>query len=176
MDPLAWLGLRDPDDSNLAAIQRAVREVLPEDEAVVIRYIVIVAILLSKVAYSDGTIAHSERDHLRGLFQHIDRLPPDGIEHVCDTLYQRVPQLTQNELTLCFRELKSLCDGRERQRIVRLLGDLARVDGHIHERELGEIADISTHLGVPEDELDGLLFPSDEGESGASEPPDQPES
>lgn len=157
MDPLAWLGLREPEESHLAAIQRAVRDVLPDDEAVVIRYIVIVAILLTKVAYADGRLERSELDHLKALFRHIDRLLPEGIEQVCEALDDRVPELSGAELKLCYRELKSFCDGRERRQVVRMLAELARVDGKIGPSERVEIRTIGEELGLAEDELEREL-------------------
>lgn len=174
MDPLAWLGLRDPEESHLAAIQRSVREVLPDDEAVVIRYIVIVAILLTRVAYSDGTLVRSELDHLRGLFRHIDRLPPEGIEQLCDTLYERVPELAAGDVERCMKELRSLCDRSERRQVVRLLADLARADGQIGAPERGALQRIGAELDIDEGELDELLAPPDSAPTAEpeAEPPD----
>jgi DnaJ like chaperone protein len=173
VDPLAWLGLRDPEESHLAAVQRSVREVLPDDEAVVIRYIVIVAILLTQVAYADGSVVRSELDHLRALFRHIDRLPPDGIERVCDTLYDRVPRLSRDDLDRCVRELRSLCNGDERRQVIRLLADLARADGQIAAPERGALFGIGTDLNIPDEELEELLeAPADSDPAPPSDSPD----
>lgn len=177
VDPLAWLGLREPEESHLAAVQRAVRELLPDDEAVVIRYIVIVAILLTRVAYADGSVVRSELDHLRGLFRHIDRLPPEGIERVCDSLYERVPQLERSDLDLCMKELRSLCNRDERRQVIRLLADLARADGQIAAPERGALLSIGGDLNLDEEELEELLeAPADvEPAPPESEPEPEPE-
>jgi DnaJ like chaperone protein len=176
VDPLAWLGLRDPEESHLAAVQRSVREVLPDDEAVVIRYIVIVAILLTRVAYADGSVVRSELDHLRALFRHVDRLPPDGIEQVCDTLYDRVPRLERADVDRCVRELRSLCNRDERRQVMRLLADLARADGQIAAPERGALLGIGTDLNIPDEELEELLEATAESDP-APRPDDQaPES
>ena len=88
MDPLAWLGLRKgrSEYPRLSAVRAIVRELLPDDEPVVIRYIVVVAMLLSRVAFADGRFLECERDHLRLLFKHIDRMPPDGIARLTAAL------------------------------------------------------------------------------------------
>ena len=154
MGALAWLGLKDADDSHLSQIQEAVRAVLPDDEGVVIRYIVIVAVLLTRVAYADGRLHRAEHDHLRGLLSRIERLPQDGIECLCETLSEHVPQLTPAELKSCYRELKSLCDAKERRRVMRLLARLATVDGVVAEAERAELLAIGTALGISEEATD----------------------
>ena len=78
MDPLGWLGLRKTRHAtpNLSAFHEVVRGFLPDDEPVVIRYVVVVAVLLTRVAHADGTMLHAELEHLRNVFRHIDRMPP----------------------------------------------------------------------------------------------------
>jgi DnaJ like chaperone protein len=158
MDPLSWLGLRKKggDYPNLGAIHAAVRELLPDDEQVIIRYIVIVAVLLTKVAKADGRVLECELDRLRALFSHIDRIPPESIDKLCDTLNESVSQLDPKELELCFRELKSLCDASERVGVMRLLARQATADGQIVASEHGELLAIARELGVPEDALEEL--------------------
>ncbi|MCC6527562.1 MAG: TerB family tellurite resistance protein [Polyangiaceae bacterium] len=158
MDPLGWLGLRKRRDETprLTAVINAVRALLPEDESVVVRYIVIVGILLTQVASSDGRVAASETAHLEALFRHIDRLPPDGISNVLEVLNENVPKLSEDEVKLCFSELKSLCDGRERRQILRLLAQLATADGTIRPAEHGVLSQIAEELDVGAEELEGL--------------------
>ena len=62
MDLLAWLGLRKAKggQTSLSAVHHAVRELLPDDEPVVIRYIVVVAVLLTRIAHTDGQPVPSE--------------------------------------------------------------------------------------------------------------------
>jgi DnaJ like chaperone protein len=154
VDPLAWLGLREGADGNLLKIQAAVRDVLPEDrEAVVVRYIVVVCILLTRVAYADGRVDGCELDHLRGLLRRVDRLPPEGIEAVCHTLHQLVPALSQDALKLCYCELRALCDAKERRQVMRLLAELARVDGTIGDAERQELECIAGQLGLGASDL-----------------------
>jgi uncharacterized tellurite resistance protein B-like protein len=168
VDPLAWLGLRESADSNLVKIQTAVRDVLPKDrEAVVVRYIVVVCILLTRVACADGRVDRSELDHLRALLRRVDRLPAAGIDAVCRILHQRVPALTREELKLCYCELRALCDAKERRQVMRLLADLARVDGTIGEAELRELDAIAGQLGLARSDF-GLDGPA------AADPPHEP--
>jgi len=155
VDPLAWLGLKKQKDAHpqLSAINTAVRELLPDDEPVVLRYIVIVAVLLTRVAHADGVFLECELNHLHQLFQHIDRMPPDGITTLCGTLNEHVPNLSEEESALCFRELKSLCNADERLQVMRLLAGLATADGGIVPSEHGTIMAIGAELGVPEESL-----------------------
>ena len=62
VDPLAWLGLKSKKDAQqgLSAIQSEVRSLLPDDEPVVVRYIVIVAVLLTRIAFADGRVETRE--------------------------------------------------------------------------------------------------------------------
>ncbi len=151
MDPLAWLGLKRGRAKlpHLAAIQERVRALLPNDEPPVIRYIVIVAILLTRVAQSDGHVLNCELDHLRALFRHIDRMPPDGGDTLCRTLNEQVAELGEQELQACYRELKSLCNAKERLQVMRLLASQATSDGAVAPSEHTELMAIAEALDVP---------------------------
>lgn len=149
MDPLAWLGLRDSPGTNLGAIHAVLREALPEDEPVVVRYVVVVCVLLTRVAAADGRVATCEFEHLRSLLRGLERLPPQAIEQVCTVLRERVPALERDELEACFAELRSLCDGAERRKVMTLLTDLARADGTVSPGEIRELETIAGALGVP---------------------------
>lgn len=158
MNPLAWLGF-GPSKArleHLGAIHARIRQLLPDDEPVVLRYIVTVAVLLTRVAQSDGRFPECERDHLRALFRHIDRLPPAGIDALCDTLNEHVARLTPDELDVCYRELKSLCDASERMQLMRLLASQATADGIVEPAEHVALVEIATALGVPLDAVEPL--------------------
>lgn len=135
---------------------RVVRELLPDDEPVVVRYIVVVAALLTKVAHADGVFLECELDHLRSLFRHIDRMPPDGIDRLCQVLDEAVPELTEDENELCMRELKTLCDADERLQIMRLLASQANSDGCIVASEHGTLMEIARALDVPEESMEKI--------------------
>jgi DnaJ like chaperone protein len=158
VDPLAWLGLKPKRDEHprLSAITQEVRRLLPDDEPVVVRYIVIVAVFLTKVAHSDGLLMQCELDHLARLFRHIDRMPPDGIDGLCRVLNDKVPELDEEEEALCLRELKALCDADERLQIMRLLASQATSDGHIVASEHGTLMEIARALDVPETEIEHI--------------------
>jgi uncharacterized tellurite resistance protein B-like protein len=146
---LAWLGLKDGGEyPNLDALMKELRKALPDDESVLIRYIAIVCVLIAKVAWADGRLSDEEEANLRDLLQHVDRISPSGVDAVCRTLKGKLPELTDEELNLCYRELKSLCDGRERFEIIRLLARLAAVDGATSTAEHVELEAIASHLGV----------------------------
>lgn len=169
MDPLAWLGLKKSSaPAGLAAVHAEVQALLPDDEPVVIRYIVVVAVLLTHVAYADGVVAPDELDHLRVLFRHIDRLPPEEIETLCRTLHEHIPELTDAELEVCFRELKSLCDAEERLQVLRLLASVALANGKIAPSQHGALLKIAQAIGVSEA---GLVEVEREVRSGATPPP-----
>jgi DnaJ like chaperone protein len=147
---LAWLGLKQGDEyPNLDALIKALRQALPEDESVLIRYIAIVVVLIARVAWADGRLSEQEEHRLRELLAHVDRLSPTGVEAVCQTLKGKLPQVSDEELALCFRELKSLCDARERVEIIRLLARLAEVDGETSTAEHAELEAIAEQLGIP---------------------------
>jgi DnaJ like chaperone protein len=158
MDPLAWLGLKRTRRrrANLTEIHECVRKLLPNDEPVVLRYIVIVAVLLTRVAQSDGNVLSCEMDHLRLLFQHIDRMPPEGVDELCATLNDRVPLLTEEELRLCFRELKSLCNAKERLQVMRLLASQATSDGSVAPSEHSTLVEIADGLDVPTELIEDI--------------------
>ncbi len=180
MAPLAWLGLRKRGQHpNLSQIQERVRELLPDDEPVVIRYIVIVAVLLTRVAYADGRFLKCELDHLRALFKHIDRMPDGGIDVLCDVLNEVAPSLPNAELELCFRELKALCDGTERQQVMRLLTSQAKADGQIASSEHAVLRAIAAELDIPNETMDEIELSALAGEVVAvtvdSQPKPEPE-
>ncbi len=158
VDPFAWLGLRKSREANahLSAVHEVVRELLPKDEPVVVRYIVVVAIFLTRVAHADGRVVAAERERLRALFTHIDRMPPDAIDDFCDVLDRCAPKLSRAEIGLCYGEIKSLCDAKERHQVLRLLARQASADGDIHIEEHRALLEIATKLGVAAHVVDAL--------------------
>ncbi|MDI3283690.1 TerB family tellurite resistance protein [Polyangium sp. 15x6] len=154
MGLLAWLGLKRGDTyPNVDALLAELRRALPDDEAVVLRYIAAVVVLLGKVAGVDGRLTEGEEQTLRSLLAHIEGLSPEAIEAVTHALKGKLPELRDEELTLCVRELKSLCDGRERVEVIRLLAKVAVADGRLSEVERAELHHVAADLGVPESEL-----------------------
>ncbi len=160
MDPLAWLGLSKSRSgtAHLSAIHVRVKALLPEDESVVHRYIVIVSVLLTRISQSDGQVRPCEFERLNALFRHVERMPVGGAESLCNVLTEVVPKLTPSELGLCYRELKSLCNADERLQVVRLLASQASVDGAIAPSEHSELAKIADALGVPIDLVEPLAI------------------
>jgi len=154
---LAWLGLRRGDAyPNVDALLRELREALPEDEGFVLRYIAVVIVLLGKVAYADGRFSAEEETSLRALLSHVERMAPSGVEAVCKAMRRDLGGMTESELELCYRELRALCDGRERVEVMRLLARLAAADGALSEAELKELSEIASELGVPPGELEAV--------------------
>ena len=149
MGLLSWLGLRRGDGyPNLDALLVELRKALPDDESVLIRYIAIVLVLVSKVAWADGRLSPAEDRSLRELLSHVDGLSPTGVEAVVAALHGKFPEVSDSELTLCYRELKSLCNARERVEILRLLAKLAAVDGDTSTAEHDELESIAGELGI----------------------------
>lgn len=154
MGLLAWLGLKRGDTyPNVDALLAELRRALPDDEAVVLRYIAAVVVLLGKVAGVDGRLTEGEEQQLRSMLAHIEGLSPEAIEAVTRALKGKLPELRDEELTLCVRELKSLCDGRERVEVIRLLAKVAVADGRLSDAERAELHHVAADLGVPESEL-----------------------
>lgn len=150
MGILAWLGLQNGDAyPNVEALTRELRKAMPESESCVLRYIAVVVVLLGRVALADGRFSALEEEQLRGLLEHIEGLSPTGVDAVCRAVQGKTTKLTEEELTLCYRELKALCDGKERVEVLRLLRDLAAVDGRPSRAEREEIERIATEIGVP---------------------------
>ncbi|MSP26159.1 MAG: TerB family tellurite resistance protein [Myxococcales bacterium] len=158
MDPLAWLGLRRGKArlEHLTAIHARIRTLLPTDEPVVLRYIVTVAVLLTRVAQADGRFLDCERDHLRALFQHIDRIAPEGVDGLCDVLNEHVALLSEEELDVCYREIKSLCDAGERMQLMRLLASQATADGIVEPSEHATLTEIAMALGISPEVIEPL--------------------
>ncbi len=149
MGLLSWLGIRREDEyPNLDALLRELRRALPDDESVFIRYIAIVIVLMGKVAWADGRLSAEEEARTRELLSHIQRMSPSGVEAVCSALKGPLPSVTDDELALCYREIKALCDRRERVEILRLLAKLAAVDGEPSTAEHAELETIASALGI----------------------------
>ncbi|MFP6685479.1 MAG: TerB family tellurite resistance protein, partial [Polyangiaceae bacterium] len=148
----------------------------------VVRYIVIVAVLLTRIAFADGRVAQSEVDRVCALFRHIDRIPPSRIDSFWHSLMEHVPKLSDHECSLCFRELKALCNAEERFQVMRLLASQAIADGDIHPSEHSELMAIAYELDVPARDIEELAtevlassrvsFPSDAGKSPGNDDSD----
>src|SRR5690606_33070475 len=127
-----WLRLnRDGRSERLAAVHRAARALLPDDEPYVVRYVVVCAILLARVAHADGILMAAERRHLRELLERCGRLAPHHLEELCNALDTQVPALEEAEIEACHREIRSLCDAAQRERVLELLARQAVSDGHL---------------------------------------------
>ncbi|AUX46186.1 DNA-binding protein [Sorangium cellulosum] len=149
MGLLAWLGLKQGGSfPNLDALLKELRTALPDDEAVVLRYIATVIVLLGKVACVDGRFSSKEDELLRELLTHVDGLAPSGVDAVFNALQGKLPALQEGEVDRCYRELKSLCNASERVEVVRLLIRLAAADGAPTPAERAEIQSIAEELGV----------------------------
>ena len=157
MGLLSWLGFKQEDAyPNLDALLRELRKALPEDESVVLRYIAIVIVLLGKVACADGRFNQHEDRKLRSMLGRIERLNPASADAVCEALQGKIPKMSEEELSLCYRELKALCDGRERREVMRLLVSIAVSDGAPSEAERTELQNIAEELGISLDDLTSL--------------------
>ncbi|WP_437631407.1 TerB family tellurite resistance protein [Sorangium sp. So ce854] len=155
MGLLGWLGLKQGGSfPNLDALLKELRAALPDDEAVVLRYIATVIVLLGKVACVDGRFSSKEDALLRELLTHVDGLAPSGVDAVFNALQGKLPALQEGEVDRCYRELKALCNARERVEVVRLLIRLAAADGAPTPAERAEITSIAEELGVPLAEIE----------------------
>lgn len=155
MGLLSWLGLKRGDaHPNVDALLAELRRALPHDESVVLRYIVAVVVLLGKVAGADGRFTAREEETLRNLLARIEGLAPADIDAVARALDGKVPDLREAELDLCVRELKALCDAKERVEIIRLLAKVAGADGRLVPAERAELRRVADELGVPPSETE----------------------
>ena len=144
------------------------RSLLPDDEAVVVRYIVVVSALLARTALADGRVLGSERASLRSLFEHIDSLPKDGIERLIACLEEQANKLQPDELETCYREIRSICDHGERLQVLQRLVEVADADGRIHAREAQILQATASELSIASEELDSMLLQA--GQARESEP------
>jgi uncharacterized tellurite resistance protein B-like protein len=152
---LAWLGLKRGDSyPNLDALLAELRRALPDDESVLLRYVASVAVLLVQVASADGRFSEREERTLRELLAHIKGLKPQDIDVVARALEGTVTELTDEEREVCVRELKGICDGRERYEVVRLLAKVAAADGQLTPAERAELREVAKELGVSADEVE----------------------
>jgi len=154
---LSWLGLnRDDEHPNVDALLAELKRALPNNESVVLRYIAAVVVLLGKVANADGNFNAGEEASLRNLLARIEGLSPENIEAVTRAIAGKMPDLREDELDLCMRELKALCDGKERVEVFRLLAEVALSDGKITPAERAELKHVADELGVPKSELNAV--------------------
>lgn len=154
---LSWLGLqRGGEYPNLDALHAALKVALPTDESVIVRYIAVVVALLGRIACVDGRFSEQEEAKLRDLLTHVERLSPPGVDAVCSALRGKLPLMSDHEISLCYSELKALCDGQERRQVLRLLVQLAAVDGTLTPEEDAELRAIAAEMGVPAAEIEGL--------------------
>jgi len=152
---LAWLGLKQGDSyPNLDALLAELRRALPDDESVLLRYVASVAVLLVQVASADGRFTEREEQTLRELLTHIKGLKPQDIDVVARALEGTVTELTDEEREVCVRQLKGICDGRERYEVVRLLAKVAAADGQLTPAERAELREVAKELGLSADEVD----------------------
>lgn len=154
MGLLSFLGLKRTDaHPNIDALLAELRRALPNDESVVLRYIAAVVVLLGKVASADGKFTAGEEETLKSLLGRIQGLSPEHIDAVTRALEGKIPDLRDEERDVCIRELKALCDSKERLEVFRLLARVALADGDLTPAEKAELELLASDLGVPESEI-----------------------
>jgi DnaJ like chaperone protein len=164
---LEWLGLeRNEGYPNLDKLVAELRRALPHDEAVIIRYLAVVIALLGQVAYADGRLTPAEETTVRRLLEHTGRLAPAAVDAVCTALRTDLGDMRDEERERCYREIRSLCDARERVQVMRLLIGVAAADGALSPQEEAEIHAIASELAVPPDEVEALTDEVDERRGG----------
>lgn len=139
-------------DDASAALRRAVESQMRGADDETIRIVTAVAGLLAAVAYADRVFAPEEVEHVRSSIARINGMTEQGTNAICGTLRRHLAELSTLHTHGFTRDLKELTEPHVRAEILDVLVDLAAADGQITLPEVNLMRQLTTALGLGQDD------------------------
>lgn len=142
-------------DGGDALLQGVIAERLGDSELVPV--VTAVAVLLGRVAYADRQFAAPERERIRAELRSLAAFSGEDAEVVLDVLSTHIEEIGAGPTAAHCLVLRERLDRGTRMTMLRLLVDLAIVDGHLFKLETGLLERISAELELDPAESDALI-------------------
>jgi uncharacterized tellurite resistance protein B-like protein len=135
-----------------AALAATVRSQIPDADDATVRVVTAVAGLLAAVAYADRVFDPAEVAYVRESIGRINGITPAAQSTICGVLGSHLAELSSVHAHAFTRDLKQLTGRDMRLEILDVLVDLAAADGVIVLREVNQLRQITTSLGLTQDD------------------------
>src|SRR3954468_125064 len=129
-----------------------VREHLPAADDETVRVVAALGGLLAAAAYADRDYSSEEETVVRTLLARVNGITAAGIDAVCDAIRRHVVEASTVGIPRFTRELRELGDTELRREVLDALVDLAAADGRITMNETNLLRQITTSLGLSQDD------------------------
>jgi uncharacterized tellurite resistance protein B-like protein len=149
----------EPSSGDETFLEPLVAKHLEGADAVTIRIVAAIAGLLATVAYADSHFAPEEQQQLEEDLRRIQGLSPTGVTAICDLLRAHAARIATVESPRFTRELRELADRDLRLEILGLLIKLAAADGTISLVEVNLLRQLTTALGLTQDDFNQAQAP-----------------
>jgi uncharacterized tellurite resistance protein B-like protein len=148
---LKWARDREvPSDAREILVR--VREHLPDADDETARVVAALGGLLAATAYADREYSSAEEAVVRRLLARVNGMTAAGIDAVCDAIRRHVVEASTVGIPRFTRELRELGDTELRREVLDALVDLAAADGQITMNETNLLRQITTSLGLSQED------------------------
>jgi uncharacterized tellurite resistance protein B-like protein len=149
-----WLqsvrGAEIPDDAREITVR--VREHLPDADEDTVRVVAALGGLLAAVAYADRNYSSAEEALVRQVLARVQGMTMAGVDAVCGAMRRHVIEASTVQIPHFARELRELGDTELRREVLDALVDLAAADGRITTSETNLLRQITTSLGLSQND------------------------
>jgi uncharacterized tellurite resistance protein B-like protein len=139
------------DRENAAALYKAVRTALGDDDDVHVRIVASIAALFTCVAYADTNYDEAEENVTRQVLGRVHGLDAAGVNAIAKVLRADTVRITGAEATTYAREILELTEEEFRLELLDALMDVAAADDVITVSETNILREITRALGLSPD-------------------------
>lgn len=135
-----------------AALEGAVAAVLTHADQETVRVVTALAGLLGAVAYADREYSADEARRVHEELERVEGMTLQGIQAVARLLEEHILELSTVHAPRYCRVLRELADRELREQVLEILVDLAAADGVITTPETNLLRQLTTALGLTQDD------------------------
>lgn len=133
-------------------LEVAVRHELRQADAETVLVVTAIAGLLGAVAYADREYSSNEEDRIRRELSRVHGMTEAGISAICAVLRKHIVEVSTVQTPRYSRVLRELADRELRVDVLELIVELAAIDGAIANVESNVLRQITTALGLTQDD------------------------
>lgn len=145
-------------DETLGAEQllRVVRRELPDADETTATVVSAIAGLLGAVAYADRSLSAEEDQRIRRELARVHGMTDAGIQAICRVLEEHIIEVSTVQTPRYSRLLLELGDRELRLEVLEVMLEIAAADGTIGNVETNVLRQVTTALGLTQDDYNAL--------------------
>jgi uncharacterized tellurite resistance protein B-like protein len=137
-------------------LQTMVRRELPGADDTTIEVITAIAGLLGAVAYADREYSDAEESRIRRELARVHGMTDAGMNAICAVLRAHIVEVSTVQAPRYSRSLLELGDRELRLEILEVMLEIAAADGTIAHVETNSLRQVTTALGLTQDDYNAL--------------------